>query len=69
VIDCQATDNWIANYQAEQRQKQQQFLRAVKHEFLERTAQQRRDRLNQIQASQLQASQPQDHQVSLRVKG
>lgn len=49
--DCQATDNWIANYEAEPRQKQQQFLRAVKYEFIERTTQQRRDRLNQIGAS------------------
>ena len=50
--DCQASDEWIANYQTEQRQKQQKFLRAVKYEFIERTTQQRRDRLNQIAASQ-----------------
>jgi len=50
--DCQPLDNWIANYEADQRQKQQNFLRAVKYEFIERTTQQRRDRLNQIAASQ-----------------
>ncbi len=32
--DCQPLDNWIANYEADQRQKQQNFLRAVKYEFL-----------------------------------
>ena len=50
--DCQPLDNWIANYEADQRQKQQNFLRAVKYEFIERTTQQRRDRLNQTEASQ-----------------
>jgi len=50
--DCQPLDNWIANYEADQRQKQQNFLRAVKYEFIERTTQQRRDRLNQTAASQ-----------------
>jgi len=50
--DCQPLDNWIANYEADQRQKQQNFLRAVKYEFIERTTQQHRDRLNQIAASQ-----------------
>jgi len=54
--DCQPLDNWIANYEADQRQKQQNFLRAVKYEFIERTTQQHRDRLNQIAASQ-----PADH--------
>ena len=50
--DCLPLDNWIANYEADQRQKHQKFLRAVKYEFIERTTQQRRDRLNQIAASQ-----------------
>ncbi len=50
--DCLPLDNWIANYEADQKHKQQQFLRAIKYEFMERTTQQRRDRLNQIAASQ-----------------
>lgn len=47
-------DNWITNYESVQRQKHAQFLKALKHEFILRTRQQRRDRLNQIDQTQVQ---------------
>ena len=46
--EAQSLDNWIVNYEASQRQKHSQFLKEIKHEFIERTKQQRRDRLNQV---------------------
>jgi len=47
-------DNWIVNYEASQRQKHSQFLKEIKHEFIERTKQQRRDRLDLINQGQIQ---------------
>jgi len=47
----QSLDNWIFNYESAQKHKHQLFLKALKHEFIERTTQQRRDRddrVNQI---------------------
>ncbi len=52
--DSQSFDNWIVNYQTLQRQKYAQFLKDLKHEFSQRTSQQRRDRLNQINTQQVQ---------------
>ena len=52
--DSQSFDNWIFNYESAQRQKHAQFLKALKHEFVQRTRQQRRDRLNQINPQQVQ---------------
>ena len=50
-------DNWIVNYESEQRQKHSQFLKEIKREFIERTRQRRRDRLNQINEGQIQGLQ------------
>jgi len=57
----QSLDNWIVNYESGQRHKHSQFLGTLKHEFIERTRQRRRDRANennqaQIQGLQLQTS-------------
>lgn len=49
--EAQLLDNWITNYQAVQRHKHAQFLKALKHEF---TRQQRRDRLDKINTQQIQ---------------
>jgi len=42
----QSLDNWIFNYESGQRHKHSQFLGTLKHEFIERTRQERIDRLN-----------------------
>jgi len=55
--EAQSLDNWIVNYEASQRHKHQLFLKALKHEFTQRTTQQRRDRLNQINQGQIQGLQ------------
>ena len=45
--EAQSLDNWIVNYESGQRHKHSQFLGNLKHEFIERTTQQNRDRLNE----------------------
>jgi len=47
-------DEWIASYQAAQRQRHNHFLKAFKDELVKRTQQQRRDRLDQINPPQVQ---------------
>jgi hypothetical protein len=42
--DAQPLDNWIANYEAGQRQRRAQFLRAIKLEFYKLRDTQRRER-------------------------
>jgi len=44
----QSLDNWIFNHESAQRKKHSQFLKDLKHEFTQRTIQQRRDRLDLI---------------------
>ena len=46
--EAQSLDNWIVNYESGQRHKHSQFLGNLKHEFIERTRQQNRDRLDLI---------------------
>jgi len=44
--EAQSFDNWIFNYESGQRHKHSQLLKEIKHEFSQRTKQQRRDRLD-----------------------
>jgi len=39
-------DDWITNYESAQRTKHSKLLKEIKHEFTQRTKQQRRDRLD-----------------------
>ncbi len=44
----QSFNNWLYNYESAQKHKHANFLKELKHEFTQRTRQQRRDRLDQI---------------------
>jgi len=55
--EAQSFDNWIVNYESGQRHKHSKLLKEIKREFTQRTKQQRRDRLNQINEGQVQGLQ------------
>jgi len=62
-------DSFIASYQLVQKHKYAKFLQDIKHEFANRTSQQRRDRLDEINQESPQPSLAAQSKKPRRVSG